>query len=63
MEVGDVVTLKSNNNQKMTVNKIKSCDLVECVWFEADKLNKDTFSTGSLLVENRNNKSNNFLFG
>lgn len=50
-EVGDVVQLKSGGS-RMTVESLdkgEGYDLVNCVWFEKDKLQRASFVPASLV--------------
>ncbi len=62
MEIGDVVTLKSGGDQKMTVNNLKG-RMVECSWFSNGQLNIRDFPADSLREENRDSKNENMLLG
>lgn len=63
INVGDVVSLKTNFSPKMTVEK---CDPyhAECVWFDDQgNLHRDTFPILSLIKENRPGLGENILLG
>lgn len=54
---GDLVTLKSNPEFKMTVNDLKGLFMVECSWIdELGRPQKEMFNKNSLMFEGSQNE-------
>jgi hypothetical protein len=66
LNLGQVVALRSNPEQKMTVNKLIDSFHVGCVWFQENgTLCYSEFSNGSLMliVESKDGMSEQVLLG